>query len=96
MKLNFSLYRYNPDVDTKPYMKEYTLEVDEGSDMMVLDALILLKEQDPSIAFRRSCREGVCGSDGLNMNGKMVWHVSLHYRLYKVTRSSFVLYRVYL
>ncbi|MDW3202962.1 succinate dehydrogenase iron-sulfur subunit, partial [Vibrio sp. 1865] len=45
MKLNFSLYRYNPDVDTKPYMKEYTLEVDEGSDMMVLDALILLKEQ---------------------------------------------------
>jgi len=38
--------------------------------MMVLDALILLKEQDPSIAFRRSCREGVCGSDGLNMNGK--------------------------
>lgn len=48
MKLNFSLYRYNPDVDTKPYMKEYTLEVDEGSDMMVLDALILLKEQDPA------------------------------------------------
>ncbi len=70
MKLNFSLYRYNPDVDAKPYMKEYTLEVDEGSDMMVLDALILLKEQDPTIAFRRSCREGVCGSDGLNMNGK--------------------------
>ena len=70
MKLNFSLYRYNPDVDQKPYMKEYTLEVDEGSDMMLLDALILLKEQDPTISFRRSCREGVCGSDGLNMNGK--------------------------
>lgn len=70
MKLNFSLYRYNPDVDNKPYMKDYILEVEEGSDMMVLDALILLKEQDPSIAFRRSCREGVCGSDGLNMNGK--------------------------
>ena len=70
MKLNFSLYRYNPDVDQKPYMKEYTLEVEEGSDMMLLDALILLKEQDPTISFRRSCREGVCGSDGLNMNGK--------------------------
>ena len=70
MKLNFSLYRYNPDVDKKPYMKDYVLEVEEGSDMMVLDALILLKEQDPTIAFRRSCREGVCGSDGLNMNGK--------------------------
>ena len=53
MKLNFSLYRYNPDVDNKPYMKDYILEVEEGSDMMVLDALILLKEQDPSIAFRR-------------------------------------------
>ena len=38
--------------------------------MMVLDALILLKEQDPTLSFRRSCREGVCGSDGLNMNGK--------------------------
>lgn len=46
MKLNFSLYRYNPDVDQKPYMKDYVLEVDEGSDMMLLDALILLKEQD--------------------------------------------------
>ncbi len=38
--------------------------------MMLLDALIQLKEQDPTLAFRRSCREGVCGSDGLNMNGK--------------------------
>ncbi len=70
MKQVFSIYRYNPDVDNAPYMKEYELEVPEGSDMMVLDALILLKEQDPTLSFRRSCREGVCGSDGLNMNGK--------------------------
>lgn len=70
MKQVFSIYRYNPDVDNAPYMKEYELEVPEGSDMMVLDALILLKEQDSSLSFRRSCREGVCGSDGLNMNGK--------------------------
>ena len=70
MKKIFSIYRYNPDVDSKPYMKDYTLEIEDGSDMMVLDALILLKEQDPSLSFRRSCREGVCGSDGLNMNGK--------------------------
>lgn len=69
-KLQFSIYRYNPDVDAKPRMQEYTLEVEENQDMMVLDALILLKEQDPTLAFRRSCREGVCGSDGLNMNGK--------------------------
>ncbi len=70
MKKVFSIYRYNPDVDAKPYMKDYTLEIEEGSDMMVLDALILLKEQDPTLSFRRSCREGVCGSDGVNMNGK--------------------------
>lgn len=70
MKLEFSIYRYNPDVDNVPHMRDYQLEVQEGSDMMLLDALILLKERDPSLAFRRSCREGVCGSDGLNMNGK--------------------------
>ncbi|KEY91185.1 succinate dehydrogenase iron-sulfur subunit [Candidatus Photodesmus blepharus] len=70
MKLHFSLYRYNPDIDLKPYMEDYVLRVEEHSDMMLLDALILLKEQDPTISFRRSCREGVCGSDGLNINGK--------------------------
>ncbi|MFT8211529.1 MAG: succinate dehydrogenase iron-sulfur subunit [Symbiopectobacterium sp.] len=70
MKLEFSIYRYNPDVDDAPHMQDYTLEAEEGRDMMLLDALIQLKEQDPTLAFRRSCREGVCGSDGLNMNGK--------------------------
>ncbi|MCU4676827.1 succinate dehydrogenase iron-sulfur subunit [Catenovulum sp. 2E275] len=70
MKRIFSIYRYNPDVDNKPRMQDYELELEDGSDIMVLDALIQLKEQDPSISFRRSCREGVCGSDGLNMNGK--------------------------
>ncbi|MDF2178191.1 succinate dehydrogenase iron-sulfur subunit [Aliiglaciecola sp. CAU 1673] len=70
MKLNFSIYRYNPDVDSAPRMQDYQLEAEDGRDMMVLDALIQLKEQDPTLAFRRSCREGVCGSDGLNMNGK--------------------------
>ncbi len=66
----FSIYRYNSDVDDKPYMQDYELEIAKGSDMMVLDALILLKEKDASLSFRRSCREGVCGSDGVNMNGK--------------------------
>lgn len=70
MKLEFSVYRYNPEVDDAPRMQDYTLEAEEGRDMMLLDALILLKEQDPTLVFRRSCREGVCGSDGLNMNGK--------------------------
>ena len=66
----FSIYRYNPDVDSAPKMQDYQLEVEEGQDMMVLDALNLLKEQDPTLAYRRSCREGVCGSDGMNINGK--------------------------
>ncbi len=70
MKLEFSVYRYNPDVDDAPRMQDYTLEAEEGRDMMLLDALIQLKEKDPTLSFRRSCREGVCGSDGLNMNGK--------------------------
>lgn len=76
MKLEFSVYRYNPDVDDAPHMQDYTTEAEEGRDMMLLDALMQLKEKDPSLSFRRSCREGVCGSDGLNMNGKMVWPVS--------------------
>ncbi|WP_241645483.1 succinate dehydrogenase iron-sulfur subunit [Rosenbergiella metrosideri] len=70
MKIEFSVYRYNPEVDDAPRMQDYTLEAEEGRDMMLLDALIKLKEQDPTLAFRRSCREGVCGSDGINMNGK--------------------------
>ena len=70
MNVTFSVYRYNPDVDNVPHMKDYHLDIPEGSDMMVLDALIQLKELDPTLAFRRSCREGVCGSDGINMNGK--------------------------
>ncbi|MGP1930604.1 MAG: succinate dehydrogenase iron-sulfur subunit [Arsenophonus sp. ET-YP4-MAG3] len=70
MKIKFSIYRYNPDINNKPYMQDYSLEITKDYDMMLLDALIKLKEKDPTLAFRRSCREGVCGSDGLNINGK--------------------------
>ncbi|WP_111978430.1 succinate dehydrogenase iron-sulfur subunit [Algibacillus agarilyticus] len=70
MKKIFSIYRYNPDVDAKPRMQDYTLDLEDGQDIMVLDALLLIKEQDPTLSLRRSCREGVCGSDGVNMNGK--------------------------
>lgn len=76
MKLEFSVYRYNPDVDDAPRMQDYTTEAEEGRDMMLLDALIQLKEKDPTLSFRRSCREGVCGSDGVNMNGKNGWPAS--------------------
>lgn len=67
--LKVEIYRYNPELDKAPYMKSYEVNTD-GKDLMVLDVLELLKAQDPSLTFRRSCREGVCGSDGVNMNGK--------------------------
>lgn len=65
-----SIYRYNPETDNAPYMQDVELELPEGKDLMVLDILALLKEKDSTVAYRRSCREGVCGSDGMNMNGK--------------------------
>lgn len=67
--LKVEVYRYNPDVDAAPYMKTYEVDT-QGKDLMVLDVLELLKAQDESLAYRRSCREGVCGSDGMNINGK--------------------------
>jgi succinate dehydrogenase / fumarate reductase iron-sulfur subunit len=65
----FKIYRYNPDVDAKPYMQTIQVQLD-GNERMLLDALMKLKAQDPTISFRRSCREGVCGSDAMNINGK--------------------------
>lgn len=67
--LTVSIYRYNPETDAEPYMKDYQLDT-AGKDLMVLNVLEALKEQDPTLSFRRSCREGVCGSDGMNINGK--------------------------
>lgn len=67
----FSIYRFNPETDKKPYMKDYNLEVSTTVDAMLLTLLERVKnEQDETISFRRSCREGVCGSDGMNINGK--------------------------
>jgi len=68
--MEISVYRYNPDVDNEPYIQDFDLEIPGGRDLMVLDVLALLKERDPSVTYRRSCREGVCGSDGVSMNGK--------------------------
>jgi succinate dehydrogenase / fumarate reductase iron-sulfur subunit len=67
--LNVSIYRYNPETDSEPYMQD--VEVDTGGkDLMVLDVLGLIKATDTTVGYRRSCREGVCGSDGMNINGK--------------------------
>jgi succinate dehydrogenase / fumarate reductase iron-sulfur subunit len=67
--MKFSIYRYNPETDARPRMQDYELPDDSGV-VMLLDALLLLKQQDDSLAFRRSCREGVCGSDAMNINGR--------------------------
>jgi len=67
--LQVSVYRYNPETDKKPYMQDFEIDT-KGKDIMVLDVLHLVKEKDNGMSYRRSCREGVCGSDGLNMNGK--------------------------
>ena len=68
--LQVSLYRYNPETDEAPYMQDFPVDTGDR-DLMVLDVLELIKaDYDGSVTYRRSCREGVCGSDGLNMNGK--------------------------
>src|SRR5210317_2365051 len=67
--IDVNIYRYNPEKDKFPYTQTYTIKKPE-KDIMLLELLNILKEQDSSISYRRSCREGVCGSDGLNINGK--------------------------
>ena len=68
--MKFEIYRYDPDKDERPYMQKLEVEL-EPTDKMLLDALVRIKNDvDDSLAIRRSCREGVCGSDAMNINGK--------------------------
>jgi succinate dehydrogenase (ubiquinone) iron-sulfur subunit len=67
----FKIYRWNPDDGQAPVMQEYKVDLNEMTGKMVLDALIKIKnEQDPTLSFRRSCREGICGSCSMNVDGK--------------------------
>ena len=67
--MRFSIYRYNPEIKSKAYMQDFELDIRE-SGLMLRDALLRIKnEQDQSLSFRHSCGEGVCGSDGMNING---------------------------
>lgn len=69
--MRFSIYRFDPQSAQAPYMQDYELDLEKSGAIMVLDALLAIKaEQDESLSFRRSCQEGVCGSDGMNINGK--------------------------
>ncbi|MGH8684554.1 MAG: succinate dehydrogenase iron-sulfur subunit [Nitrosospira sp.] len=67
--MKFSIYRFDPDKDEKPYMQDYDIDL-EPADKMLLDALVRIKSVDDSLSLRRSCREGVCGSDAMNINGR--------------------------
>jgi len=66
--LDVAVYRYLPEEDTAPRMRYYEVPGEFGR-RMVLDVLEHLKVGDPTLTYRRSCREGVCGSDGMNING---------------------------
>jgi succinate dehydrogenase / fumarate reductase, iron-sulfur subunit len=69
-RMKFSIYRYDPDKDEKPYMQDLEVTL-QPTDKMLLDALMRIKSDvDDSLSFRRSCREGVCGSDAMNINGR--------------------------
>jgi succinate dehydrogenase / fumarate reductase, iron-sulfur subunit len=67
---SFKIYRYDPDAGENPRYDTFELDLDDCGPM-VLDALFKIKnEVDPTLTFRRSCREGICGSCSMNMNGK--------------------------
>ena len=66
----FKIYRYDPDSGANPRFDRYTIDLDKCGPM-VLDALIKIKNEiDPTLTFRRSCREGICGSCAMNMDGR--------------------------
>ena len=67
--MRFSIYRYNPESDAAPSMQDYVLDTPLAGNML-LDAILALKDIDPTLSVRRSCREGVCGSDAMNINGQ--------------------------
>jgi succinate dehydrogenase / fumarate reductase iron-sulfur subunit len=67
--VTFEIFRYDPEKDKEPYFKSYKVELRKPG-MLILEGLNQVKwEQDTTLTYRRSCREGVCGSDGLNING---------------------------
>lgn len=70
-QLHISIMRFNPEVDKRPHMQDYIVDTVKVQGVMLLNVLEYIKtEQDESLGFRRSCGEGVCGSDGMNVNGK--------------------------
>ena len=67
--MKFRIQRYDPDKDARPYFQDYDVAMGPA-DRMLLDALMRIKSVDDTLSLRRSCREGVCGSDAMNINGR--------------------------
>ena len=67
--MKFSIYRFNPEHDAKPYMQDFDQPIGDN-DHMLLDVILRIKAQDETLTIRKSCREGVCGSDAININGR--------------------------
>ncbi|PCI08356.1 MAG: succinate dehydrogenase iron-sulfur subunit [Gammaproteobacteria bacterium] len=67
--MRFNIYRYNPEIDTEPHVQQFNLDNIEPGTMLLAALLRIKDEQDETLSFRRSCGEGVCGSDGMNING---------------------------
>ena len=67
--MKFRIYRFNPETDASPRMQDYELDNVEPGTMLLAALLRIKDEQDETLSFRRSCGEGVCGSDGMNING---------------------------
>lgn len=69
--MKVSIYRFDPSKDAKPYMQSFDVDLNKHKVNMLLDLLHLIKkEYDESLSFRRACGQGVCGSDGININGR--------------------------
>ena len=67
--MRLSIFRFDPDRDERPYMQDFEIAL-APTDRMLLDAILRIRTLDDSLAVRKSCREGVCGSDAMNINGR--------------------------
>ena len=68
MKIILRIQRYNPETDTAPYFKDYPVDVEPAD--RILDAILYVKHHaDSTLAFRKSCAHGICGSDAMRING---------------------------
>ncbi len=67
--MRLSIFRFDPDRDERPYMQDFEIEL-APTDRMLLDVILRIRTLDDSLAVRKSCREGVCGSDAMNINGR--------------------------